>query len=320
MEVKRENAPDLSKLDFASLTEITGLTKDDLVKMKQLDTLGQYWGAKTDVVPMTIKFTKDGEERTIKTSGRLSVRTTEDGSLKFNLHQYRPQPDFEREFIGHKFSPEEIQMLKDTCTLGKVVELQGNGKEPFKAYVGVDPTINEICYMRAERIRLPEELCGHKFSEEEKTKLLNGETITVTGLVSKNQKTYDAHFQVNPAKNGLDMVFPNNLSLENRQNNTLKRDDILGVKLTDDQKKALNRGEFVLINGMTSKKDPSQKFDAEVRVNLAKGDLIFVYPKTPKQEQGNQDKTQKEEQKTKQSDETKNAQRESKKKSTGKKM
>lgn len=260
----------------------------------------KYWGVKTDVLPITTIIKKDGQEdKTIKTSGRLSIRTSDDGTIKFNIHPYRKEPDFNREFIGHTFTPEDIQMLKDTCTLGKVVELKPKDGEPFKAYVGIDHTINEICYMSAERLKLPDEILGHKFSNEEKEKLTNGETIKVEGMVSKNsQKKYDVHFQVNPARNGLDMVFPSSLSLENRQKNMNKREEILGVKLSDEQKKALNRGEFVLIKGMTSKRDPKMKFDAEVRVNLVKGDIMFHYPKN--EQKKSQDNKQDEAQTSKQ--------------------
>lgn len=297
---ERDKTPNLEKFDFAGLTESTGLTKDDLVKMGQLDELLKYWGVKTDVLPITTIIKKDGQEdKTIKTSGRLSIRTSDDGTIKFNIHQYRKEPDFNREFIGHTFTPEDIQMLKDTCTLGKVVELKPKDGEPFKAYVGIDHTINEICYMSAERLKLPDEILGHKFSNEEKEKLTNGETIKVEGMVSKNsQKKYDVHFQVNPSRNGLDMVFPSSLSLENRQKNMNKREEILGVKLSDEQKKALNRGEFVLIKGMTSKRDPKMKFDAEVRVNLVKGDIMFHYPKN--EQKKSQDNKQDEAQTSKQ--------------------
>jgi len=109
---------------------------------------------------------------------------------------------FNKEWSGHTFTDEEIQKLLngEQITIRGLVSAKGNEygvigelqNQTFEgnAFVG----FKNLGF--APNITLPKAWCQHEFSEDEKTKLLNGETIQLTDCVSaKTGNTFSCAMQ-----------------------------------------------------------------------------------------------------------------------------
>jgi len=63
----------------------------------------------------------------------------------------------------------------------------------INGYVSIDKLTNEIVVLNAEKVRIPDELCGVKVSDENRQKLKNGEAVYFDNLISKEKKTFSRH-------------------------------------------------------------------------------------------------------------------------------
>ncbi|WP_373728368.1 DUF3945 domain-containing protein [Bacteroides heparinolyticus] len=108
---------------------------------------------------------------------------------------------------------------------------------------------------------------GYKFSPEEKEQLLStgnlGKTIEVT---PKNLESFSAYVSIDPQTNELIAL---------RADRVVIPQEIKGVKLSDEQYKALVEGKAVKVEGMTAKSGKS--FDATLQVNAEKKGIEFIF-------------------------------------------
>ena len=134
-----------------------------------------------------------------------------------------------------------------------------------------------------QRLNVPDEYLGHKFSKEEKGALLNdrnlGKTVELTGRDGKKDNYY--------------------LSIDSKTNEMIPLraryiqipDKIKGVTLTAEQKDKLAAGQKVTVDGMTGKND--KKFSATLQVDAAGRNISFKDFKSEKQEQSQEQKAEK---------------------------
>jgi len=124
--------------------------------------------------------------------------------------------------MGHSFSPEEKEELRQTGNLGKTVELTPKKGEPFRAYVSVDRLTNELVALRADRVQIPNEIKGVRLSEEQHRALTEGRPVQVEGMLSRHGKPFDATLQVNAEKRGIEFIFKDSLSNKERLKSSAK--------------------------------------------------------------------------------------------------
>ena len=176
--------------------------------------------------------------------------------------------------MGHKFSNEEKETLLATGNLGKTIEVTPKSGEPFSAYVSIDPQTNEVIALRADRVSIPKEIKGVTLSDQQYKDLIEGKAVKVEGMTSKSGKSFDATLQVNAEKKGIEFIFGDKKSLQERkaqhQEQGQKQGGIprklCGLTLSDKQRESLNAGSTLYLKNMVDKEGKS--FNAYVRMDM----------------------------------------------------
>jgi len=257
---KKVTAIPEEKVDWKQL-ETIGVTKERLEESGQLAKLLNR--QKSDLITIAVKA---GNE-TIYTDARLALRTNEDGEIGLAIHNIRKEPKLDYPYLGYKFSNEEKATLQTTGNLGKVVELTPKNSEPFAAYVSIDPLTNELVALRADRVSIPKEIKGVELTDQQYKDLVEGKAIKVEGMLSKNNKPFDATLQVNAEKKGIEFIFDNSKSYKQRHEQAQERPRIpkklCGLELTEKQHQALTNGATLYLKNMVDKERKS--FNAYVK-------------------------------------------------------
>lgn len=144
-----------------------------------------------------------------------------------------------------------------------------------------DGTVN-VRVHPIQRLQIPEEYMGHKFSQEERNRLLAernlGKTIELTGKDGKKDKYYMA---LDPKTNELIPLRTKHITIPEK---------IKGVTLSAEQKQKLAKGEKVYLDKMTGRN--GKKFGASLQVDAANRSINFSGFKQEKELE--QEKTKKE--------------------------
>lgn len=126
-----------------------------------------------------------------------------------------------------------------------------------------------------QRLNVPDEYMGHKFTKEEKGALLNdknlGKTVELTGRNGQKDSYYLA---IDPKTNELIALRTGYIQVP---------DKIKGVTLSAEQKDRLAAGHKVEVDGMMGKND--KKFSATLQVDAAGRNIGFSNFKQEKMEQ-----------------------------------
>ncbi|MCW0481362.1 DUF3945 domain-containing protein [Gaoshiqia sediminis] len=135
-----------------------------------------------------------------------------------------------------------------------------------------------------QRLFVPDEYLGHKFTKEEKGALLNdknlGKTVELTGRDGKKDTYY---LSIDPKTNELIPLRAKHIQVP---------DKIKGVTLSSEQKEKLGAGQKVTVDGMLGKNN--KKFGATLQVNAAERNISFSnfkQEKTQKSEDLKQEKS-----------------------------
>ena len=265
---KQKNATAINpeRVDWKML-ETLGLSKEKLEQNGELDKMLNW--QKTNLLPIAIPV----GETTIHTEARLAFRTDEEGKISLAVHSLRKEPQLDFPYMGHKFSNEEKETLLATGNLGKTIEVTPKSGEPFSAYVSIDPQTNEVLALRADRVSIPKEIKGVTLSDQQYKDLVEGKAVKVEGMTSKNGKSFDATLQVNAEKKGIEFIFGDKKSLQERkaqhQEQGQKQGGIprklCGLTFSDKQHEALNAGSTLYLKNMVDKEGKS--FNAYVRMD-----------------------------------------------------
>jgi hypothetical protein len=134
-----------------------------------------------------------------------------------------------------------------------------------------------------QRLNVPDEYLGHKFTKEEKGALLNdknlGKTVELTGRDGKKDNYY---LSIDPKTNEMIPLRARYIQIP---------DKIKGVTLTAEQKDKLAAGQKVTVDGMTGKND--KKFSATLQVDAAGRNISFKDFKNEEQKQSQEQKADK---------------------------
>ena len=116
-----------------------------------------------------------------------------------------------------------------------------------------------------QRLYVPDEYMGHKFTKKEKAALLNdknlGKTLELTGRDGKKDNYYLA---IDSKTNEL---------IPLRTKNIQTPDKIKGASLSEEQKQKLAAGKKIVLDGMTGRN--GKKFSATLQVDAANRNISF---------------------------------------------
>ena len=282
---KNATAINPDRVDWKML-ETLGLSKEKLEQNGDLDKMLNW--QKTNLLPIAIPV----GETTIHTEARLAFRTDEEGKISLAVHSLRKEPQLDFPYMGHKFSNEEKETLLATGNLDKTIEVMPKNGEPFSAYISIDPQTNELIALRADRISIPQEIKGVTLSDGQYKDLVEGKAVKVEGMTSKNGKSFDATLQVNAEKKGIEFIFGNRTSLQERkvQNQDLGQSHegvphkLCGLELSYKQREALDNGRTLYLKNMVDKE--GNPFNAYVRMDKEQNRPRF-YKWNPDKKQNN---------------------------------
>ena len=282
---KNATAINPERVDWKIL-ETLGLSKEKLEQSGELNKILNW--QKTNLLSIAIPV----GDTTIHTEARLAFRTDEEGKISLAVHSLRKEPQLDFPYMGHKFSNEEKETLLATGNLGKTIEVMPKNGEPFSAYISIDPQTNELIALRADRISIPQEIKGVTLSDGQYKDLVEGKAVKVEGMTSKNGKSFDATLQVNAEKKGIEFIFGNRTSLQERkvQNQELGRSHegvphkLCGLELSYKQREALDNGRTLYLKNMVDKE--GNPFNAYVRMDKEQNRPRF-YKWNPDKKQDN---------------------------------
>ena len=282
---KNATAINPERVDWKMLENL-GLSKEKLEQSGELDKILNW--QKTNLLPIAIPV----GDITIHTEARLAFRTDEEGKISLAVHSLRKEPQLDFPYMGHKFSNEEKETLLATGNLGKTIEVMPKNGEPFSAYISIDPQTNELIALRADRISIPQEIKGVTLSDGQYKDLVEGKAVKVEGMTSKNGKSFDATLQVNAEKKGIEFIFGNRTSLQERkvQNQELGQSHegvphkLCGLELSYKQREALDNGRTLYLKNMVDKE--GNPFNAYVRMDKEQNRPRF-YKWNPDKKQDN---------------------------------
>ncbi len=131
-----------------------------------------------------------------------------------------------------------------------------------------------------QRLYIPDEYLGHKFTKEEKGALLNDKNLGKTvELTSKNGQKDTYYLGIDGKTNELIALKARYIQIP---------DKIKGVSLTSEQKDKLAAGQKVTVDGMMGKND--KKFGATLQVDAAGRNISFSNFKQEKMEKSEDQK------------------------------
>lgn len=244
------------------------LSREVLVEKGLLDSMLKGYKS-NDLVPVAMNF----GSVILRCDARLSFQQSKDGQVALAINGIRKEPEFNRPYFGHTFTKEDITNLKETGNMGRVVELKNRTGDLIPSYISIDEKTREVVSMKAENLKIPDEIKSIKLSKAEKEDLRDGKAIYLEGLISDKGKEFNAFLQVNADRGGISFRFEND-KMFNRQ-------EIGGVKLTETQTEALNSGKAIFVEDMERK--DGEKFSSFVSLNEASGKLQYTRynPDTP---------------------------------------
>lgn len=134
-----------------------------------------------------------------------------------------------------------------------------------------------------QRLQIPDEYMGYKFSKEDKSALLGdknlGKTVELTG---KNGQKDQYFLSIDSKTNELVPLRAKHIDIP---------DKIKGVSLSDEQKQKLGNGEKVTVENMTGSN--GKKFSATLQVDAASRNINFSGFKQEAEKEINQKEEQK---------------------------
>ena len=264
---KNATAIDESKVDWKQLAAL-GLSRERLEQSGELDKMLNW--QKSNLLTIAVPI----GDTTIYTEARLAFRTDDNGNVGLAIHPLRKEPQLDFPYMGYKFSPEEKEALLTTGNLGKTIDVTPKNGEPFAAYVSIDPQTNEIVALRADRVNIPKEIKGITLSDAQYKDLVEGKAVKVEGMTAKSGKSFDATLQVNAEKKGIEFIFGDKKSLQERKAQHQEQGQkqvgiprkLCGLTLSDKQREALNAGSTLYLKNMVDKEGKS--FNAYVRMDM----------------------------------------------------
>ena len=282
---KNQYRIDPAKIDWESLKKI-GITEETLKKTKNLDRMLRGYKSRN----LFRVSGQVGDFYLTPTDAKISLYTAQDGTVKFKLHGIQnDEKQLQRPFHEYKFNDKEQKNLLEMGNLGEVVKIKDpKSGEQIPVFISRDRETHELEYMRADKLRIPDEICKAKITDQQKEDFAAGRPVKVEGMIDKDGKTFSATLQVSAVERGIEFLpkgFQQNQQQQQGQNrkpyqwvdengNIRAPKTIGGVALTEEQQKKFTAEETIYVKGM--KKDgQDQPYNAYIKFNREKGKPDF---------------------------------------------
>lgn len=274
---KPYQAIDESRIDWSQFEKL-GINKD-MIDKKSLDNMLNW-----QKTPILLPIKAEIGDTVIRTDARLSLRENAEGKLNLIVHAVRKEPQLDGFVYGTRLTEDDKQNLRQTGHAGRLVEIEPVKDQKMMAFLSVDKLTNELVAVRADKIKIPNEVKGVVLDEQQKKDLSEGKSIYIEGMTSKNGKEFNATVQINADRRSLEFKFDNTNKLEKTQSQSGQQDQsegtkfriptkLLGAELSPEQQTQLKAGQTIYVTGMTDK--AGEPFNAYIKVNTEKEKLDF---------------------------------------------
>ena len=194
---------DPAKIDWESLKKV-GITADTLKNTKDFDRVMRgYKSRNTYTVSGSI-----GGFYLKPTDVKLSFYQAKDGTVVPKLHGVQMDEKLlQRPHNGHEFSKQEQTTLQSTGNLGNIAQIKDpKSGEQIPVFISRDRHTHELEYMRADKWKCPDSVCGVKVSPEQKAAFEAGKAVKMENLQFKDGTKRSAYLQVSAVERGLEFL------------------------------------------------------------------------------------------------------------------
>lgn len=197
----------------------------------------------------------------IETKARLQLKEKEDGFILSIYPQKKSVEEvLEKPFMGHIFSKDEINNLLTLGNAGTPIAINEKGINK-NVLVSVDKLTNDIVAIKQDDIKIPDNYNNIKFTQEQKTDLINGKPIVVKDIKSSNNAFFSGLIQYNAEKKNVELL-----------QHGLVVCKVNGVQLNRKQQVDLSEGKTIFLSGILDK--TGEKYNARVRLDVQKQTLV----------------------------------------------
>ncbi|NDW18732.1 DUF3945 domain-containing protein [Dysgonomonas sp. 216] len=273
---KKEYRPiEESRIDWSQFEQL-GIKKE-MIDKNSLDKLLNW-----QKTPVLLPVKAEIGDTVIRTDARLSLRENAEGKLNLVIHAIRKEPQLDGFVYGTRLSQEDKKNLRQTGHAGRLVEIEPAKGEKMQAFLSIDKLTNELVAIRADRIKIPNEIKGIVLDEQQKKDLSEGKAIYLEGMMSRKGEGFNAAVQINADRRSLEFKFDNTPGLSQDQRQSRGQDGLpkfhiptklLGAELSKEQQDNLRENKTIYVTGMTDR--AGESFNAYIKVNTEKEKLDF---------------------------------------------
>ena len=194
---------DPAKIDWESLKKV-GITAETLKNTKDFDRVMRgYKSRNTYTVSGSI-----GGFYLKPTDVKLSFYQAKDGTVVPKLHGVQQDEKLlQRPYNGHEFSKQEQTTLQSTGNLGNIAQIKDpKSGEQIPVFISRDRYTHELEYMRADKWKCPDAVCGVKVGPEQKAAFEAGKAVKMENLQFKDGTKRSAYLQVSAVERGLEFL------------------------------------------------------------------------------------------------------------------
>ena len=217
---------DPAKINWEDLKKV-GITADTLKNTKDYDRVMRgYKSRNTYTVSGTV-----GGFYFKPTDVKLSFYQAKDGTVVPKLHGVQMDEKLlHRPYNGHEFSKQEQTALQGTGNLGNIAQIKDpKSGEQIPVFISRDRYTHELEYMRADKWKCPDAVCGVKVSPEQKAAFEAGKAVKMGNLQFKDGTKRSAYLQVSAVERGLEFL-PRSAVQALQQGQQPTQQQVAGVK------------------------------------------------------------------------------------------
>ena len=202
-EFKQEYRFDPAKINWEDLKKV-GITADTLKNTKDFDRVMRGYKSRNIY---TVSGTVGGFYLK-PTDVKLSFYQAKDGTVVPKLHGVQMDEKLlQRPYNGHEFSKPEQTALQGTGNLGSIAQIKDpKSGEQIPVFISRDRYTHELEYMRADKWKCPDTVCGVKVSPEHKAAFEAGKPVRMENLQFKDGTKRSAYLQVSAVERGLEFL------------------------------------------------------------------------------------------------------------------
>ncbi len=273
----------IEDVPWESLAEID-LDRNKLERIGALEFLLK--GYKT---PMLIQVPLSDGYSVSMVDARLQLRLDDHGEVVVRIHRLLEKWDFNKKFMGHRFTKEDELNLLNSGNMGRVVGLFDPWTDKvIPGLISMDRLTNELIPLRINLVRIPAVICGVTLNLEQVKILRDGKPFFIENMLSKKGRLFSAIVQFNTDKQWIEFLFKKTLrgfdggvvqANFEREVPTVFR----GKYLLKWQMDKLKAGETAYISGLVNKN--GKKYQGYISFNKSIGKIEFSF-KNPKKNRG----------------------------------